>query len=115
MLCSCGGETCTAANPAGPSTLLALVRDVGPFPFEEVDEHVASGHVAAGAIGLRECRPIRGELAGDWRAGRGTVAARGEQQERGGGFAVETTASRSGPDAQAANPRGRRRIGCRTT
>ncbi len=47
--------------------LLALGRDVAPFPLEQVDEHVARRHVTAGAIRLRERWPIRGRLASDWR------------------------------------------------
>ncbi len=36
---------------------LALLRDVGPLPLEEVDEDVAGGHVAARAIGGEQRRP----------------------------------------------------------
>src|SRR5207247_7917191 len=38
----------------GPENLLALGRDVRPPPFEEVHEHVARGHMAAGTVGGRE-------------------------------------------------------------
>jgi len=46
-------------HPRRPEHLLALVRDVRPFPLEQVDEHVARGHVPAGAVGLTERGPLR--------------------------------------------------------
>src|SRR5262245_32297142 len=40
-----GGEAGRAED------VLALGRDLGPFPLEQVDEHVAGSHVAARSVG----------------------------------------------------------------
>ena len=61
--------------------VFTLGRDVGPAPFEEVDEYVAGGHVPGRTVGLREHGPLRSRSS----QLPGTARRREHQQHRGGG------------------------------
>ena len=63
-----------------PEHRLALARDVGPFPLEQVHEDVTRRHVAARAIRRRQCRARGRTIPYGARDGRPAPAAPGERE-----------------------------------